>query len=110
MTPTIKQIQARAAEICGVRLEDILSERRQEDVTRARHIAMYASRLMTPHSLPTIGKAFHRDHTTVLIAVRQLDVKVNRDEQLRQTIRDICCGWHDRYQIGPVVRDWRKGA
>ena len=93
MTPTIRQIQERTADVLGVRLDDILSERRQEDVTRARHIAMYAARLMTPHGYPTIGKAFNRDHTTVLMAVRQMDVKAQRHPGIKQAVHLVCSDW-----------------
>ena len=108
--PTIKQIQQRTADVCGVRLKDILSERRNQPVARARQIAMFAARLLTPHGTPTIGKAFHRDHTTVLYAINLLDHRVWLDAELRETIRTVCVDWAgDWGGGGPVLKeigDW----
>lgn len=81
MTPTIREIQTRTADFCGVRLEDILSERRSGDVARARQIAMYAARIATRQSLPAIGRAFNRDHTTVMYAVDKIDKRLWLDQE-----------------------------
>ena len=41
-------------------------------LTEQRQVAMYLCRELTGSSLPTIGEAFGRHHTTVLYGVRQV--------------------------------------
>lgn len=70
--PTVGCIQRTVCSYYGVELKDMLSDRRQIDVARARQIAMFLSRSMTPKSFPNIGQLFNRDHTTVLHAIRSV--------------------------------------
>ena len=66
---------------------DILSARRTASVVRPRQIAMYLSKLLTPRSLPEIGRRFGgRDHTTVLHAVRKITGLVTTDGSLSEEI------------------------
>ena len=54
---------------------------------RPRQIAMYLSKLLTPRSLPEIGRRFGgRDHTTVLHAVRKITGLVTTDGALSEAI------------------------
>lgn len=70
---TIEDIQKLAASHFNVSRDDILSARRTANVVRPRQIAMYLSKLLTPRSLPEIGRrSGGRDHTTVLHAVRKI--------------------------------------
>ena len=56
----------------------------------ARQIAMYLIRKLTNLSLPDIGKEFARDHSTVLYAIRKVEVALkNGDTTMQNNIRDI---------------------
>ena len=80
---TIDEIQRKVAEYYGLKVADLLSERRAREVARPRQIAMYLAKKMTPRSLPEIGRRFgKRDHTTVMHAVKRV-------EQLRGDDREI---------------------
>ena len=69
----IEAIQKLVTSRFNVSRADILSSRRTATVVRPRQIAMYLSKLLTPRSLPEIGRRFGgRDHTTVLHAVRKI--------------------------------------
>jgi chromosomal replication initiator protein len=64
-----------------------LSSRRTANVVRPRQVAMYLSKVMTPRSLPEIGRRFGgRDHTTVLHAVRKIEGLVGNDTMLADEI------------------------
>ncbi|MBK8084832.1 MAG: chromosomal replication initiator protein DnaA [Devosia sp.] len=66
---------------------DLLSSRRSRDVVRPRQIAMYLAKVMTPRSLPEIGRRFGgRDHTTVLHSVRKGEQMIKDDGDLAQEI------------------------
>jgi chromosomal replication initiator protein len=48
---------------------------------------MYLAKVMTPRSLPEIGRRFGgRDHTTVLHAVRKIDELAKTDSRLADDI------------------------
>jgi chromosomal replication initiator protein len=47
---------------------------------------MYLSRELTPMSLPSIGKRFHRDHTTVIHAIKAVERRILCDLELVEDI------------------------
>jgi chromosomal replication initiator protein len=48
---------------------------------------MYLAKVMTPRSLPEIGRRFGgRDHTTVLHAVRKIEALVSKDVALSDEV------------------------
>ncbi len=83
----IEDIQKLVASHFNVSRADILSSRRTATVVRPRQIAMYLSKLLTPRSLPEIGRRFGgRDHTTVLHAVRKITGLVTTDGTLSEEV------------------------
>src|SRR3712207_1875979 len=83
----IEEIQKLVASRYNVSRSDILSERRTAAVVRPRQIAMYLSKVLTPRSLPEIGRRFGgRDHTTVLHAVRKIEKELGDDAVLSEEL------------------------
>ncbi|MCB1386196.1 MAG: chromosomal replication initiator protein DnaA [Nitratireductor sp.] len=83
----IEDIQRVVARQFNVARNDLLSNRRTQQIVRPRQIAMYLSKVMTPRSLPEIGRRFGgRDHTTVLHAVRKIEDLMSQDHKLAQEI------------------------
>jgi chromosomal replication initiator protein len=83
----IEEIQKLVASRYNVSRSDILSERRTAVVVRPRQIAMYLSKVLTPRSLPEIGRRFGgRDHTTVLHAVRKIEKELGDDAGLNEEV------------------------
>ena len=63
---------------------------KNKGTAEARQIAMYLIRKLTNLSLPDIGKEFARDHSTVLYAIRKVEVALkNGDTAMQNNIRDI---------------------
>lgn len=86
-TISIDVIQKRVAEHFDIRLADMTSKRRPENIAFPRQIAMYLARQMTESSLNTIGEAFGgRDHGTVLHACRLVKDRMQIDAQVRQVV------------------------
>lgn len=85
-TLTIEVIQRAVAEYYDIRLGDMTSRKRPQSIALPRQIAMYLCRSMTQHSLPSIGNAFARNHSTVLHACRLVKYKMRSDPQLRQSV------------------------
>ena len=83
----IEDIQKLVASRYNVSRSDILSERRTAAVVKPRQIAMYLSKILTPRSLPEIGRRFGgRDHTTVLHAVRKIEKALGGDATLSEEV------------------------
>jgi chromosomal replication initiator protein len=83
----IEVIQKKVAEHFDIRLADMTSKRRPENIAFPRQIAMYLSRQMTESSLNTIGEAYGgRDHGTVLHACRLVKDRMEVDANVRQIV------------------------
>jgi chromosomal replication initiator protein len=83
----IEDIQRVVAQHFNVPRNEMLSNRRTRTVVRPRQIAMYLSKIMTPRSLPEIGRRFGgRDHTTVLHAVRKVEQMKTADNNLSKEL------------------------
>jgi len=84
---SIEVIQKKVAEHFDIRLADMTSKRRPENIAFPRQVAMYLSRQMTESSLNTIGEAFGgRDHGTVLHACRLVKDRMEVDANVRQVV------------------------
>ena len=86
---TIEGIQRMVAEYYDIRLGDMTSKQRPNNIAFPRQVAMYLCREMTDQSLPAIGNGFGRNHATVLHAHRTVGSKMKTDSGLRQTILSL---------------------
>jgi chromosomal replication initiator protein len=83
----IEDIQRVVSRHYNVSKADLLSARRTRTIVRPRQIAMYLAKMLTPRSLPEIGRRFGgRDHTTVLHAVRKIEGMIEGDRSLADEI------------------------
>ena len=83
----IEAIQKKVAEHYDIRLADMTSKRRPENIAFPRQIAMFLARQMTESSLNTIGESFGgRDHGTVLHACRLVKDRMEVDANVRQVV------------------------
>jgi chromosomal replication initiator protein len=86
-TINMEVIQKKVAEHFDIRLADMTSKRRPENIAFPRQIAMYLSRQLTENSLSAIGEAFGgRDHGTVLHACRLVKDRMEVDANVRQVV------------------------
>ncbi|MEI9962850.1 MAG: chromosomal replication initiator protein DnaA [Limisphaerales bacterium] len=84
---SVEVIQKKVAEHFDIRLADMTSKRRPENIAFPRQIAMYLTRQMTESSLNTIGEAYGgRDHGTVLHACRLVKDRMEVDANVRQVV------------------------
>ena len=86
VAPTVSAIQDAVSSVLGISRADLLSAKRTPAVARARHLAMFLSRELTPLSLSAIAKEFDRDHSTVIHAIRTVG---DRNEPGSATAGDI---------------------
>lgn len=87
--PTLRHIfDCVCAHYC-VSLTDILSIRRDPRFVKPRHVAQYLARQLTTKSLPQIGRALGRDHTSVHYAIQSIESKMRADASLAVEIATI---------------------
>ena len=73
-----------------LKLSELKSGTRRQEVVRARSLAMYLTRQLTGSSYHQIGKYFGgRDHTTVLHACRKTESLMQEDTELRVTADEV---------------------
>jgi hypothetical protein len=88
--PTVERIQRAVCEHYHISMLDLLSERRTAVIVEPRQIAMYLAKMLTPRSLPDIGRRFNgKDHTTILYAVRKIAALLKEDAELAATVEKI---------------------
>jgi chromosomal replication initiator protein len=84
---SVSEIQKRVADYFDIRMADMTSKRRPENIAFPRQIAMYLTRQLTEHSLSAIGESFGgRDHGTVLHACRQVRDRMEVEAKVRQDV------------------------
>lgn len=86
----VDDIQRIVAKRFNITQQDMVSKRRTRAIARPRQIAMFLCKVLTPRSLPEIGKLFGgRDHTTVIYAIRKIQELINRDPKMAETVADL---------------------
>ncbi|MFW5980184.1 MAG: chromosomal replication initiator protein DnaA [Halanaerobiales bacterium] len=87
---TIDLIKKEVADYYNLKVVEMESKKRTQNIVFPRQIAMYLAREMTDSSLPQIGKNFGgRDHTTVIHAHNKIEEKYENDEDFKQTIKKL---------------------
>jgi chromosomal replication initiator protein len=81
--PEIPDLIAAAAALEGGTASDVLGPDRHRRAVRPRHAAMWLAFKVTPDSLPAIGRAFGRHHTTVLYGIRAHERRLAADAATR---------------------------
>ena len=87
---TIGKIITEVARTFNVSEQNIKSNKRAANISRARQVAMYVIKDITQMSMAAIGDEFGgRDHSTVVYAISQTEKAMKTDSRLRETIEDI---------------------
>jgi chromosomal replication initiator protein len=73
-----------------IRTEDILSQKRNRNISYPRQIAMYLCRDIMGLSLPRIGEEFGgRDHTTVIHAIQKIEEDIRLNPEVKRTVEEL---------------------
>jgi len=91
----------------GVPISSLFADRRTLEIVKARHIAMYLAKELTPRSLPDIGRRIGgKDHTTVLHGVRKIAALIKQDPNLAAEVATIRARIVERAE-GGETKEWR---
>ncbi|MCF6176349.1 MAG: chromosomal replication initiator protein DnaA [Victivallaceae bacterium] len=86
---TIENIQKTVAEHFDLKITDILSSKRPKNIAEPRMVAMYLSRQLTDNSFPDIGRAFDRNHATIMNALKKIPLLCSKNESLRRSVSKL---------------------
>jgi len=86
---SLEEIVRETARAYGLTPEDLRSRSRKQLVVRPRQVAMYLVRRYTPTSLADIGRAFGRDHTSVMHAIDVVERRIVERPQLRYELEAL---------------------
>lgn len=89
-TVTPEKIKKAVCKHYGIKMSDMESSKKTNNIAYPRQIAMYIVREMTDYSLPKIGQFFGGKHyTTVLYACEKIENDQKIDKNLREIIESI---------------------
>jgi chromosomal replication initiator protein len=87
---SIERIQDEVSERFGLSKEELIGNRRSQNIVYPRQVAMYLSRELTDSSLPKIGRHFGgRDHTTVIHATVKIARLIREDRSVYNLVQDL---------------------
>jgi chromosomal replication initiator protein len=88
-TTVLPAIIQRVCATFEVTRKELLGPSRLRRVLLPRQVAMYLAQRSGKLSLPRIGAAFDRDHTTVMHACRKVEAAVKSDAKLNGVVRQL---------------------
>ena len=84
---TIDLIQTLVCKFFKISKNEMLSSRRSRYLVRPRQTAIYLTKILTPKSLPEIGREFsNRDHTTIIHSVKTIEKLKESDKDMAENI------------------------
>jgi chromosomal replication initiator protein len=87
---SIERIQETVSDRFGLSLEELVSDKRSQNIVYPRQVAMYLSRELTDSSLPKIGREFGgRDHTTVIHATSKITRLIQKDQSVYNLVQEL---------------------
>ncbi|MET0156296.1 MAG: chromosomal replication initiator protein DnaA [Rickettsiales bacterium] len=90
VVPSVADVQKKVAEYYGVAQADLLSSGRTKNIVLPRQVAMYLCKRLTTRSLGEISRKFEKkDHTTVMHAVKRIDLLRKTDAELDKAIERL---------------------
>ena len=90
VTITGSEVVALVAASYGLKTAELYGKRRSAAINRARQVAMFLVRELTPLSLPQIGQLLgKRSHTTVLHGWRKVGALLEKDVELQGRVKQL---------------------
>ena len=83
---TLEIIRDFVADQFKVSVSDLQSKSRKKTVSFPRQVSMYLARKYTKEGLDNIGRAFNRDHSTVVHSVRKITEQMARNSSIRSQV------------------------
>jgi chromosomal replication initiator protein len=87
---SIELIQDEVSERFSLSREELIGDKRSQNIVYPRQVAMYLARELTDSSLPKIGRHFGgRDHTTVIHATSKIARLIREDRSVYNLVQEL---------------------
>lgn len=87
---TVEKIISEVSTVYGVSPDDLRSNKRSQQISIARKVAIYVVREITQMPLASIGTEFGgRDHSTIVYSVNSVTEAIQKDQNLSNLVNDI---------------------
>ena len=87
---SVEEIQRIVCDHYKIPEDMVRAKNRKKEVALARQISMYLSKIITPHSLKTIGLHFGgRDHSTVIHAIQTIEQLRKKDKSIKEDLASL---------------------
>ncbi|MBO5164234.1 MAG: chromosomal replication initiator protein DnaA [Ruminococcus sp.] len=94
---TVEKIISEVSTVYGVSPEDLRSNKRSQQISIARKVAIYVVREITDMPLASIGTEFGgRDHSTIVYSVNSVVAAIQKDANLNNLVNDIIKNIRDK--------------
>lgn len=100
MPITVEKIISEVSSVYGVSPEDLRSNKRSQQISIARKVAIYVVREITQMPLASIGAEFGgRDHSTIVYSVNSVTEAIKKDSSVANLVNDIIKNIGDNVKI-----------
>lgn len=89
ITTTVDKVLKAVSDFYGLKISELKGKSRLAHLVRARQVAMYLARSLIGLSFSSIGRIFHRDHTTALYAFKKVIDSIEQDNSFRDQVNSI---------------------
>ncbi len=86
---TIDIIAQKTAQYFGLSVKDLKSTARRQNISNARHLAVYLARNILNMSYESIGDFFAKKHTTIMYSCELIAEKLKTDDELQNYTEEI---------------------
>lgn len=94
---TVEKIINEVSTVYGVSPDDLRSNKRSQQISIARKVAIYVVREITDMPLASIGTEFGgRDHSTIVYSVNSVVAAIQKDANLNNLVNDIIKNIRDK--------------
>jgi len=89
-TQQFTSLVSRIATYYGLTVEDLKSQKRTQDVSYARQIAMYFAKQQFGRTLERIGQYFGgKNHASVIYSIKTFEERMSEDGTMKKTIQQF---------------------
>lgn len=97
---TVEKIISEVSTVYGVSPDDLRSNKRSQQISIARKVAIYVVREITDMPLASIGTEFGgRDHSTIVYSVNSIVSAIQKDANLSNLVNDIIKNIRDKSKV-----------
>lgn len=86
---SVDSIKSAVASYFGIEVDDLIGDRRKQEIVRPRMFAMYLARNTSGLSYTAIAKEFNKDHTTVMYSCDKLEKEINENAKTKVIIDQL---------------------